>query len=85
MKVVTIQQLEEDFEAIIDDVADNKVHYRIQCEKGDLKLIPIESYEVLTDVYTDWVEEPQNTPPIEGFDPHQLPVEYVAGAEPESI
>jgi hypothetical protein len=85
MKVVTVQQLEENFDEILDDVTDNKVHYRIQNEKGDLKLIPIESYEVLTDVYTDWVEEPQNIPPVEGFDPHQLPVEYVADAEPEPI
>jgi hypothetical protein len=74
MKVVTVQQLEENFEAILDDVADNKEHYRIQCEKGDLKLIPIESYAVLAEVYTDWVEEPQNTSPVEGFDPQQLPV-----------
>jgi len=47
-------------------------------------LIPIESYDVLKDVYTDWVEEPQNTPPVEGFDPQQLPVvEYVAETEPK--
>jgi len=79
MKVVTLQQLEENFETILDDVADNKEHYRILHEKGDLMLIPIESYEVLKDVYTDWVEEPQNTGLVDGFDPHQLPVvEYVA-------
>jgi hypothetical protein len=85
MKVVTVQQLEENFDAILDDVTDNKVHYRIQHEGGDLKLIPIESYEVLTDVYTDWLEEPKNIPPVDGFDPQQLPVEYLAGAEPEKI
>ena len=79
MKVVTLQQLKENFEAIIDDVGGNKEHYRILHEKGDLMLIPIESYEVLKDVYTDWVEEPQNTGLVDGFDPHQLPVvEYVA-------
>jgi hypothetical protein len=79
MKVVTLQQLKENFETIVDDVADNKEHYRILHEKGDLMLIPIESYEVLKDVYTDWVEEPQNTGLVDGFDPHQLPVvEYVA-------
>ena len=79
MKVVTLQQLEENFETILDDVADNKEHYRILHEKGDLMLIPIESYEVLKDMYTDWVEEPQNTGLVDGFDPHQLPVvEYVA-------
>ena len=84
MKVVTLQQLEENFETILDDVADNKEHYRILHEKGDLMLIPIESYEVLKDVYTDWVEEPQNTGLVDGFDPHQLPVvEYVAETEPK--
>lgn len=82
MKVVTLQQLEENFDEILNDVAENKEHYRIQYEEGDVMLIPIESYNVLKDVYTDWVEEPQNIPPVEGFDPHQLPVEYVADAEP---
>jgi hypothetical protein len=84
MKVVTLQQLEENFETIVDDVADNKEHYRILHEKGDLMLIPIESYEVLKNVYTDWVKEPQNTGLVDGFDPHQLPVvEYVAETEPK--
>lgn len=82
MKVITLQQLEGDFDAILTDVAENKEHYLIQYEEGDVMLIPIESYDVLKDVYTDWVEEPQNTPPIDGFDPHQLPMEYVADAEP---
>jgi hypothetical protein len=78
MKVVSLQQLEEAFEAILDDVADNKEHYRIEHEEGAVMFIPIESYDVLKDVYTDWVEEPQNDPPVEGFDPHRLPVEYVS-------
>lgn len=82
MKVVTLQQFEENFDEILDDVTSNKEHYRIQHEGGDVMLIPIESYDVLKDVYTDWVEEPQNIPPVEGFDPHQLPIEYVADAEP---
>ena len=85
MKVVTLQQLEENFDEILEDVSENKEHYLIQYEKGDVMLVPVESYEVLKDVYTDWVEEPQNIPPVEGFDPHQLPVEYVADAEPEII
>ena len=77
MKVVSLQQLEESFEAILDDVADNKEHYRIEHENGAVMLIPIESYDVLKNVYTDLVEEPQNDPPVEGFDPYRLPVEYV--------
>jgi hypothetical protein len=78
MKVVSIQQLEESFETILDDVVKNKEHYRIETEKDSVMLIPIESYDVLKNVYTDWVEEPQNDPPLEGFDPHRLPVEYVS-------
>ena len=82
MKIVTLQQLEADFEAIVDDVAENKEHYRIEHDNGAVMLIPIESYDVLKEVYTDWVEEPQNLPPVEGFDPHQLPVvEYVPDSE----
>ena len=82
MKVVTLQQLEENFDEILNDVEINKEHYRIQYMNGDVMLIPVESYNVLKDVYTDWVEEPQNIPPVAGFDPHQLPIEYVADAEP---
>lgn len=78
MKVVSIRQLEESFETILDDVVKNKEHYRIETEKDSVMLIPIESYDVLKNVYTDWVEEPQNDPPLEGFDPHRLPVEYVS-------
>ena len=84
MKVVTLQQLEENFDAILDDVGTNKEHYMIQYEEGDVMLIPIESYEVLKETYKEWVEEPQNTP-VEGFDPCQLPVEYIAEAEPRSL
>jgi PHD/YefM family antitoxin component YafN of YafNO toxin-antitoxin module len=78
MKVVTLPQLEADFDAIIDDVDKNKEYYRIQTEKGDFMLIPYNEYEVLKDTYQDWVEEPQ-------IDPYPLPVEYVADAEPEKI
>jgi PHD/YefM family antitoxin component YafN of YafNO toxin-antitoxin module len=55
MKIVTLQQLEADFEAIVDDVAENKEHYRIEHDNGAVMLIPIESYDVLKEVYTDWV------------------------------
>lgn len=82
MKVVTAQQLEENFDEILVDIEENKEHYRIQLEGRDLMLVPAETYSVLNDVYKDWVEEPQNDPPVEGFDPYPLPVEYVADAEP---
>jgi PHD/YefM family antitoxin component YafN of YafNO toxin-antitoxin module len=78
MKVVTLQQLESDFDAILEDVADNKEYYRIQTEQGDFMLVPYDEYEVLKDTYQEWVDEPQ-------IDPFPLPVEYVGDAEPEKI
>lgn len=78
MKVITVKQLEADFDAIMEDVVENKEYYRIQYEDGDVMLIPYEEYEVLKDTYQDWVAEPQ-------IDPYPLPIEYVADAEPEKI
>ena len=78
MKVVTLQQLGADFDAILDDVINNKEYYRIQGDNSDVMLIPYDEYEVLRDTYQDWVDQPQ-------IDPFPLPVEYVADAEPEKI
>lgn len=75
MKVVTLQQLEADFDAIMEDIEQNKEYYRIQTETGDFMMIPYNEYEVLKDTYQDWVEDPQ-------IDPFPLPVEYVENAEP---
>ena len=78
MKVVTLQQLEADFDAILADVVENKEFYRIQGEKNDVMLIPYEEYEVLKETYQEWVDHPQ-------INPYPLPIEYVADAEPEKI
>ncbi|NBR23736.1 MAG: type II toxin-antitoxin system Phd/YefM family antitoxin [Micrococcales bacterium] len=79
MKVITLQQLEADFDAILDDVTHNRQYYRIQVEgQDDVMLVPYEEYEVLADTYQDWVEEP-------AIDPFPLPVQYVADATPEQL
>lgn len=78
MKVITVEQLEVDFEAIIDDVSLNKQYYRIQSPQGTLMLVPHDEYEVLKEVYQDWVEEPT-------IDPNPLPVQYIGDAEPEDL
>lgn len=78
MKVVTLPQLEENFDEIMADVENNKEYYRIQHEGGDVMLIPFTEYEVLKDTYQEWVEHPQ-------IDPFPLPVQYVADAEPEQL
>lgn len=82
MKVISLKELEENFDAVIEDVSVNKEHYRILNETGDVMLIPVESYEVLKEVYIDWVEEPTNTPPVSGFDPEKLPVEQHTWDQP---
>lgn len=79
MKVITLQQMEADFDAIMDDVVQNKQYYRIQTESGsDVIMMPYAEYEVLKDVYQDWVDEP-------AIDPFPLPVQYLADAEPEQL
>ena len=78
MKVITLKQLEDDFDAILDDITNNKEYYRIQYEDTAVMFIPYDEYEVLKDTYQDWVDEPQ-------IDPFPLPVEYVADAEPEKL
>ena len=78
MKVVTLQQFEADFDAILDDVVVNKEFYRIQSETGDVMMIPYDDYVVLRETYEEWVDHPK-------IDPFPLPVEYIADAEPEKI
>lgn len=79
MKVITIQQLEADFDAIMADVETNNQYYRIQADSGsDVILLPFEEYEVLKDTYQEWVDEPV-------IDPFPLPVHYVADAEPKPL
>lgn len=78
MKVITIAQLEEDFDAIMDDVVENKQYYRIQTSDSAFMLVPYEEYEVLKEVYQEWVEEPT-------IDPNPLPVQYLGDAEPEDL
>jgi hypothetical protein len=81
MKVITLEELETNFDAVLEDVSVNKEHYRILNEAGDVMLIPVESYEVLKEVYIDWVEEPNNDPPVAGFDPEKLPVEQFTASD----
>jgi PHD/YefM family antitoxin component YafN of YafNO toxin-antitoxin module len=59
MKTITAKYLEEHFEEVIDDVADNKVHYTVVTDQGNLVIVPCDSYDLLHDVYETWVDEPQ--------------------------
>jgi PHD/YefM family antitoxin component YafN of YafNO toxin-antitoxin module len=82
MKVVTFEELETNFDSIMEDVELNKEFYMIQAESGNVMLIPYDQYEVLKDTYQDWVEDTSNELTL-GFDPFPLPVEYINDAEPK--
>lgn len=78
MKVITLQELERDFDAIMEDIGDNKAFYRLQTEQGDFMLVPYEEYSVLADTYQEWVDD-------KTIDPFPLPIQYVGDAKPEDL
>jgi PHD/YefM family antitoxin component YafN of YafNO toxin-antitoxin module len=81
MKVITLSELETNFDAIMEDVETNRQFYKIQREEGDVMLVPYVEYEVLTETYQEWAENPDNEI-MKDFDPNPLPVEYINEAEP---
>jgi hypothetical protein len=56
MKVVTVEQLQSDFDAIMDDVVLNLQHYKITTETYAVMLLPMESYGILLEAYDEWLE-----------------------------
>ena len=82
MKIITVSEFETNFDNIMDDVTYNKQFYRIQTEEGDVMLIPYESYEVLQNIYQDWVEDTKDTLKDE-FDHLPIPAEYIKHVETE--
>lgn len=78
MKVITLAQLEENFDEIMVDIGENKQFYKLQTEDGDFMLIPHEEYTVLHEIYQDWVKEPT-------IASYPMPVEYIGDAEPQKI
>jgi PHD/YefM family antitoxin component YafN of YafNO toxin-antitoxin module len=68
MKTITAAQFEQDFEAIIDDVAQNKTTYKILLstdldQERAVMVIPCEEYEYLKDLYTDWLNSEEQPKP----------------------
>ena len=56
MKVVTVEQFQSDFDAIMDDVVLNLEHYKITSETYAVMLLPMESYGILLEAYEEWLE-----------------------------
>jgi len=81
MKVITLSELETNFDAIMEDVETNRQFYKIQRKEGDVMLVPYVEYEVLAETYQEWSENPGNEI-MKDFDPNPLPVEYINEAEP---
>lgn len=67
MKVITVEQFEHDFDAIMDDVCTNLEHYKIITKDFAVMLIPVEAYDFLKNTYKEWVNETK-PPFIEDFD-----------------
>lgn len=58
METITLQDLEENFDYILDEVGDNKMHYKIILpEGGQVVLVPAEDYKFLKQTYEDWINE----------------------------
>jgi PHD/YefM family antitoxin component YafN of YafNO toxin-antitoxin module len=54
---ISIQDLEDRFDEVIDDVANNKTTYLVKTDKGSVVLMPAEQYDTLTLIYEEWLNE----------------------------
>lgn len=56
MKTISFKDFETHFDDFFNDVVENGRHYQIELEDGSaVALIPYKEYEVLTNIYKDWV------------------------------
>ena len=57
MEYITLQDFEENFDFILDDVQAGKVHYQIELSNGNaVVLLPAEDYEFLKNTYEDSIK-----------------------------
>lgn len=62
MKTISFKDFEQHFDDFLDDVVENGRHYRIKLADGSaVALIPYKDYEVLKNVYEDWLESSDQT------------------------
>lgn len=58
MEQITLANFEENFDSVLDDVCDLKVHYKIVNPNGvDFILMPAEDYNFLQETYLDWLDK----------------------------
>ena len=57
MEYITLQDFEENFDFILDDVQAGKIHYEIELPNGNaVVLLPAEDYLFLKNTYEDWIK-----------------------------
>jgi PHD/YefM family antitoxin component YafN of YafNO toxin-antitoxin module len=57
MEYISLQDFEENFDFILDDVQASKVHYQIELPNGNaVVLLPAEDYQFLKNTYDDWIK-----------------------------
>ena len=57
MEIISLQDFEENFDFILDDVEINKVHYKIELPNGNaVVLLPAEDYHFLKHTYEDSIK-----------------------------
>ena len=60
MKSISLHELEECFDLILDDVANNRSTYLITTEKGNVVMMPYDEYDALKNIYGEWLNETGN-------------------------
>ena len=57
MEYITLQDFEENFDFILDDVQAGKIHYEIELPNGNaVVLLPAEDYLFLKNTSEDWIK-----------------------------
>lgn len=60
MKVFKLQDMEFGLDDVVAEVNINKEHININEDGIDIIIIPFQDYEVLKNIYQEWLKEPKN-------------------------
>ena len=60
MKVFMLQDMEFGLDDVVAEVNINKEHININEDGIDIIIIPFQDYEVLRNIYQEWLKEPKN-------------------------
>lgn len=60
MKVINVDQFEDNFDDIMDDVYTNLEHYKIITKDSAVMLIPVETYNFLMNTHKEWVNKTEH-------------------------